>query len=106
MANTIVHAGQGILSGALATLYTCPTNRKFVIKAATFSNHSGGALTLIVEVTATSGGTQRRYIESTVGDNDSSLALELINQVLEAGGVIQASGNGITYLLSGVEVNA
>lgn len=104
MANTITAAAQGILTGSLATLYTVPTNRKFLVKALTFSNHSGGALTLIVECTQNSG-TQRRYIERTLDDNEPDLAAELINHVLAPADIIQASGNGITFLLSGVLAN-
>ena len=47
---TIIQAGQGLLTGSLATLYTCPANRKFTFHAVTFGNFTGGALTLIVEV--------------------------------------------------------
>jgi hypothetical protein len=105
MAFTVTAAAAGILTGSLATIYTVPTNRKFIVKALTFANHSGGALTLIAEATQNSG-TQRRYIERTVDDNESDLAAELINQVLAAADVIQASGDGITFILSGILVNA
>jgi hypothetical protein len=105
MSTTPVAAGQGLLTASLATLYTVPTNRKFILKAATFANHTGGALTLIVECTQ-SGGMQRRYIERTVDDNASDLAVEFINQVFAAGDVIQASGLNMTYLLSGILLNA
>lgn len=106
MASSIEPAGQGLLTASLSTLYTVPSNRKFLIKSLTFGNFSGGALTLTVEALQSSTGTQRRYIERTVNDNDSDLAPELINQALAAGGLIQASGSGLTYLLTGILVNA
>ena len=105
MANEFTAAAQGILTASLTTIYTVPTNRRFLVRALTFANHSGGALTLTVECTQ-NGATQRRYIETTVADNESNLAPELVNQVLAAADVIQASGNGITFLLSGVLINA
>jgi hypothetical protein len=102
MANTITAAAQGILTGSLVTIYTVPTNRKFVVKALTFSNNTGGAVALIVEATQ-NGGTQRRYIEDpSMADDSSNLAPELINHVFAAADVIQASGLNVTYLLSGV----
>ena len=104
--NTITAAAQGVLTASLTTLYTVPTNRKFVVKALTFGNFTGGALTLIVEAVQASGNTQRRYIELTVNDNETNLAPELINQVIDAAGIIQASGDGITFLLSGILSNA
>lgn len=105
MANTITAAAQGALTGSLATIYTVPAGRKFVIKALTFGNFTGGVVTLTVEAVQ-NGSTQRRYIEASVNDNDTNLAPELINQVLAAADVIQASGLDMTYLLSGVLVNA
>lgn len=104
MATTITAAAQGILTGTLATIYTVPVNRTFVVHALTFSNHSGGALTLIVELTQASGGTQRRYIERVLSDNETDLSPELINQAFSQSGTIQASGDGITFLLSGILV--
>jgi hypothetical protein len=104
MAITITAAAQGILTGSLVTLYTVPANSLFVVKALTFSNHSGIAATLIVECTQNVA-TQRRYIERSLNDNVADLAPELINQVFAATDIIQASGDGITYLLSGVLVS-
>jgi len=106
MSTVLINAGQGLLTASLVTLYTVPVNRKFVFRAAIFANFTGGALTLIVELLDGTGGTQRRYIEITVNDNNANLAPEVINHVLNAGGVIQASGLNMTYLLSGIEVNA
>ena len=103
---TLEPAAQGLLTASLATLYTVPAGRKFLIKSLVFGNFTGGALTLIVEALQITGGTQRRYIEVTVNDNETNLAPELINQALAAGGVIQASGDGMTFLLTGVLVNA
>jgi hypothetical protein len=105
MATTPFEAA-GALTGSLATLYTVPTNRYAIIKAMTVANDSGGALSLIVEVKATSGGTQRRLIPArTVNDKATDLCAEVINHVIEQGGIIQASGNGLVFQVSGVLVN-
>jgi len=106
MATTILSVAQGVLTGSLVTLFTVPANRKLVIKAATFCGQFGSAVTLIVEVKSTAAATQRRIIERTLNDNATDLAAEAINQVIEAAGLIQASGDGATYLFSGVLVDA
>ena len=79
MTTVVEPAAQGVLTASLATLFTVATGRKFTIKALTFGNFTGGALTLIVEALQASGGTQRRYIEVTINDNETNLAPELIN---------------------------
>ena len=106
MANTVIAAAQGVLTGSLVTLFTVPTNRKFAVKALSFCGQLGSAVTLIVEIKQTSGGTQRRYIERTLNDNATDLAAETVNQVIDTGGLIQASGDGATYILSGILVDA
>lgn len=102
MTTTIEPAAQGVLTGTLATLYTVPTNRIFVVKGLTFFNPTGAAVTLVVEAIQSSGGTQRRYIEVSVTQQATHLSPEIVNHVLGAGGIIQASGDQLTFLLSGV----
>ncbi|MDX1557111.1 MAG: hypothetical protein R3212_13860 [Xanthomonadales bacterium] len=84
-----------------------PANRKFVVKAFTVTNDTGGAVTLKIRTTFTSGGTARIMApDRTVNDNDTDLVPEMVNQVVDAGGIIEGQGNGMEYAISGVLVNA
>ena len=102
MPNTIVST-TGALTGSLATIYTVPANLKFVIKALTIANDTGGALNLTVDITTTSGGTARTIIPPrNINDKATDLCVEVVNHMLETGGIIEASGNGLEYILTGV----
>ena len=105
--NTVQHAANGVLTASFTTLYTVPTGRKFVLKAFNVANDTGGVVTLKAQVTFTSGGTARVMVpERTIADNDTDLVPELINQVVDAGGIIEAQGLDLTFAISGVLVNA
>lgn len=106
--NTITHFASGVLTAAMTTLgSTVPANRKFVVKAFTISNDTGGAVALRLQVTFTTGGTARLLVPSrSVADNDTDLVPELINQVIDAGGFIEALGDGLVFAIAGVAVNA
>lgn len=107
MANTVTHAAAGALTASFATLYTVPTNRKFVVKAFTVSNNTAGALTLDIRVTFTSGGTARVMVPGrSVSNGSTDLVPEMINQVIDAAGIIEGQGNGMEFAISGVLVNA
>ena len=105
--NTITHAANGALTASMTTLYTVPTGRKFVVKAFTIGNDTGGVVSLKAQVTFTSGGTARVMVpDRNVADNATDLVPELINQVIDAAGIIEAQGLNLTYAISGVLVNA
>lgn len=106
MANTVTHASAGILTGVFTNLYTVPANRKFVIKAFTVTNNTVGALTLDVRVTFTSGGVARTMVPGrSVSDGATDLVPEVINHVIDAGGIIEGQGGGLEFAISGVLVN-
>ena len=104
--STTPFEASGALGASLSTLYTVPSNRIAIVKAMTVANSTGGALSLVVEVKPTSGGTQRRLVPArTIADLQTDLVPELGNCVIESAGLIQASGNGLVYHLSGILVN-
>ena len=95
----------GVLTASLVDQYTAPANTRTVIKSASFCNTTGGAVLLTVKLVPRSGGTARTVIdEESLADTDTYLAPECINQVLEAGGKIQALGLNIEVYISGVEI--
>ena len=105
--NTVAHAAAGVLTGSFTTLYTVPTNKKLLIKAFTVANDTGAGVTLKSQVTFTSGGTARVMVpDRTVGDNATDLVPELINQVVDDGGIIEAQGLNLTYAIAGVLIDA
>ena len=100
---TAIHAANGILSASMTTLYTVPDNRKFVVKAFSLVNDTAVVVTLRVQVTFSSTGVARVLLpDRNVADNDSDFAPEVLNQVLDAGGIIEAQGANLTYALSGI----
>ena len=104
---TAIHAANGVLSASMDTLYTVPDNRKFVVKAFSVVNDTAAVVTLKVQVTFATGGTARVLVpDRNVADNDSDFASEVLNQVLDAGGIIEAQGANLTYALSGILLTA
>ena len=107
MATVLIHAASGTLTGAFTTIYTVPDNRKFVCKAFNIANDTAGAITLDVRVTFASGGTAITIVPArNVANGDTDLVPEMINQILEAGGIIEGQGNGLEFAISGVLDNA
>lgn len=105
MAVTSQNFFTGTLTGSFTTLYTAPTRTTAVIKAASFSNETGAVVPVLVQVTAGSASVLTTVIPSTnIADTDSYYGAELVNQVIEGGGTIQASGDGLTAMISGVEI--
>lgn len=105
MATTAQVFAQGVLTGSQAEYYACPTGTTAIIKAAALINATGGAVDVTVWLNPVGGGTDRVLIDThTVADEETYLCPELINQVLEAGGTIDALGNGVTIYVSGVEI--
>ena len=105
MAVTPRSVADGTLGAALATILTVSANTTTSIRAASFCNDSGGAVNLTVTLNPRTGGTARTIIDNrTLADQETYNAPEMINQILEAGGVVQASGDQIQFYISGTEV--
>jgi len=105
MAVTAKVLAQGVLTGSQAEYYACPTGTTAIVHSAVLCNTTGGAVDCSVWLNPASGGTDRVLIDThTIADEETYLCPELINQVLEAGGTLDALGNGVTLYVSGVEV--
>ena len=105
--NTAIHAAQGTLPALFETLYTVPTGRNFIIKAITIANDTAAAVSLGLRVTFPAGGTPVVLVpDRTVAPKETDLAPELINHVMESGGIIEGQGLGLAYAISGILVNA
>ena len=94
----------GVGTGALATVYTCPINTAAVIKKWSFNNTTAGALLITAVI---NNGTADRELLSAV-----SLAAKTPYNPSEINGATLSAGwtvklnipAGITFLLSGIEV--
>jgi len=95
----------GALTASLVTQYTAPANTKAIIKAASLCNTSGGAVLVTLTLNPRTAGSARTLIDNrSVADEETYNCPEVINHVLEAGGVIQASGLNVLFVMSGVEI--
>jgi hypothetical protein len=105
MAVTPKSIADGSLTGSLVTILTVTTNTTTSIRSATFCNTTGAPVNLTVVLNPRTAGTNRVVVDNrTLADEETYNAPEMVNQILEGGGVVQASGNGIEYYISGTEV--
>lgn len=95
------------LTGAAAAYYTAPTNTRAVIKAATLTNTTAGAVAVTVYLVPSGGSAGATNVLISALNLAAGAAYacpELINQVIEAGGSLQAFGLNVTLVASGVEI--
>lgn len=99
-----------ILTGSVATYYTCPANKYAIVKSITVANNTGAAVPFALYlVPAGQTATTAYQLRPTriIDVNEPYTCPEVVNQSIEAGGTIQAIGNGLTFMVSGAEgVNA
>lgn len=102
----VLQAGTQLGTSA-AALYTAPANTRAVVKKATFTNTSAGAVTFTVYRVASGGspGDANTIIKAkSLAANESYTCPELSNQVIGPGDSIQAlasAGTSITAVISG-----
>jgi hypothetical protein len=102
---TLRNLADAVLAAAPAVLYTVPALTRAAIRSAQFCNTTAAVVALTVTVQARTGGTVRTLLSAhPVAVNETYPGYELLGVVLEAGGTVQASGLGVTAVLSGVEV--
>ena len=95
----------GVLTAILANTYVAPLLITGVVKAASFANPTAAVVTLNISIIARAGGTARVIRPPrNLAPFEEFFAAGLINQVIEAGGAIQASGLAIEVVISGVEL--
>ena len=96
-----------VMTGSAAVYYTAGATTKAVIKSATITNTTAGAVPAtvhIVPVAGTAGAATAAISLRSVAANETYNCPELVNQVIEAGGMVQALGSGLTLMMSGVEI--
>ena len=104
MTTIIKNVFDGVLTASLANTYVAPALTRGTIHAATFANPTAGVVTLEIKVIPASGGTARSVIPPVnLSVNEVFMAVELVNQTIEPGGSIQASGLGIEVVISAAE---
>lgn len=101
-------AGSQVAATA-TTYYTCPANTKCVISAISFCNTTANAITVTLYLVASGGSASAsNTITSarTLGPGETWSCPDVVNQVIEASGFIQAlasSATSVTIIGSGVE---
>jgi hypothetical protein len=99
------------VAASIAAIYSAPVGVKAVIKRATFTNTTGGAITVLVHLVPPSGSvTDGNMIlnDVSVAAGDTYIAGEMEGHVIEATGSIEAeasSSGSITAIISGVEIS-
>lgn len=95
------------LTGSAATYYTAPTGTTTVIKKLSLINTTGSPIAATVYLVASGGtaaATNTITSSKVIASNETWSSPECENQVLPAGGFIQALGNGLTIIASGIEI--
>lgn len=95
------------LTGGALQYYTAGVNTRCVIKAASLCNTTAGAVLCTVYLVPSGGapGAANTLINAvSVAANATYTCPELVNQVIEAGGSIQAFGLNVTLAASGIEI--
>jgi hypothetical protein len=96
-----------VLTGSVATYYTA-SNVAATITAANLTNSTGGpisATVYLVPAGQTAGPAYLFISAHSVAAGGSYQCPEIVGQVLERGGTIQAFGSGLTFSVSGTEVS-
>lgn len=96
----------GSLTASKTEVISAVTNTKRIIRKATFTNTSGGALTVDIYVDPT-GLTEVQIVDTKIlADQETWSCPDLEGHILEADGTVDitASGAGIDCVISGVNV--
>lgn len=98
------------LTASAATYYTAPASTKAVIKAASITNTTASPATATVYLVPsgdTAGATNEVIAAKSIAPGETYNCPELVNQVIEAAGTLQAlSGtpSALTLVVSGSEI--
>ena len=95
------------LTGSATTYYTAPTLTKAVIKSAQLTNTTAAPISAtlyLVPLSGTAGVTNTFISAQPIAVGETYNCPEIINSVIEAGGFVQALGNGLTLTMSGIEI--
>ncbi len=91
-----------LLTGTQATLYTVPASTSTQLRAFSVTNTTAAPVELQVWL----GGTAAANLveKKTLAASETYLCIQAINQMLKAGDVIAAQGNGLSIMVSGAEI--
>jgi len=98
--------GQAVLTGSISTVYTGPdTVTRTSVSAAQLWNPTGAPVTANVYMVPVAGSaTDATQVDRVIVPATSAKTIfGLINQKIEPGATIRASGNGVTITISGAE---
>jgi hypothetical protein len=102
MSQTIGNLYAGALPATIATQFTGAALTKTVIRSASFCNSTAAPVALTVKLNPRTAGTDRTLISArSLAAGETYLAPELINQVIEAGGLLRCFGLDIEASLAG-----
>ena len=106
MTTTLKNLADGLLAtGALTTVYTAPAGTSALVKAITITNATAGVIACSVVINPRTAGTDRTLISArNVAAGGTDLCPEIVNMMIEAGGLLRVQGNGLTYMVSGAEL--
>ena len=89
------------LTASAATYYTAPANTRSIIKKLTFTNTSGGALTVTVYLVPSGGtasATNTLVSAQSIGAGECWECYPAQGQVLQTGGTLQANASAATSI--------
>lgn len=95
------------LTGSAATYYTAPALTRSVIKSAQLVNTTASAVAATVYLVpsgGSAGATNTLISARSIAPGETYNCPELINEVIEPAGTIQALGLNLTLVVGGVEV--
>ena len=96
------------LTGSVATYYAVPTGSKTVIKKLPIVNTTAGSInvTIYLVPSGTAGATNTITSARTITAGETWSCPDAENMVLESGGSIQALGDGLTIMASGIVITS
>lgn len=98
MSIVYIQAFNAALAGGSNTLYTAPAATVAQIRAFTAHNPTASPVDLVVLVNSV------RHVKKTIAADASVVLSELLNQQVNAGQVVTATGAGLNLILSLAEV--
>lgn len=96
-----------VLTGSAAAVYTAPFNTRAVVGAAVLCNTTAGAVNVDVWLVPSgqAAGNGNAVLRSvSIAANASRAVPEIVGQVIEGEGSLQAAGSGVTFIVSGEEL--
>ena len=95
----------GTLGATLGTVYTVPLLTKAMVYSATFCNPTAAPVLLSLRLMPRGGATAHTVLSAwPIAAGETYLGYELLNKILEAGGLLEASGLGLEVDIGGIQI--